>query len=75
MQHPSLIAWPESPAPFYGGDPLFRAALGKVATSAHTWVVAGSIGVENAKLSPQQPSQIFNSAALVSPERRICRAL
>ncbi|HXF13020.1 MAG TPA: hypothetical protein VN517_07695, partial [Terriglobales bacterium] len=23
LQHPSLIAWPESPAPFYGGDPLF----------------------------------------------------
>ncbi|MGH9515206.1 MAG: apolipoprotein N-acyltransferase [Terriglobales bacterium] len=67
LQHPSLIAWPESPAPFYSGDPLFRAALAKVATSAHTWVVAGSIGVENAKLSPQQPSQIFNSAALVSP--------
>jgi apolipoprotein N-acyltransferase len=68
LQHPSLIAWPESPAPFYGGDPLFRAAVGNVATSAHTWVVAGSIGVENAKLSPQQPSQIFNSAALVSPD-------
>jgi apolipoprotein N-acyltransferase len=67
LQHPSLIAWPESPAPFYGGDPLFRAAIGKLATSAHTWVVAGSIGVENAKISPPQPSEIFNSAALVSP--------
>lgn len=68
VQHPSLIAWPESPAPFYGGDPLFRAAIGKLATTAHTWVVAGSIGVEGAKTAPPQPSQIFNSAALVSPE-------
>jgi apolipoprotein N-acyltransferase len=68
LQHPSLIAWPESPAPFYGGDPLFRAALAKLATSAHSWVVAGSIGVEGAKIAPQQPSQIFNSAALVSPD-------
>ncbi len=68
LQHPSLIAWPESPAPFYGGDPLFRTAIGKLATSGHTWVVAGSIGVENARLSPQQPSQIFNSGALVSPD-------
>jgi apolipoprotein N-acyltransferase len=67
VQHPSLIAWPESPAPFYGGDPLFRTALSKVASTAHTWVVAGNIGVESAKMSPQQPSQIFNSAALVSP--------
>ena len=71
VRHPSLIAWPESPAPFYGGDPLFRAALGKLATSAHTWVIAGSIGVESAKLSPAQPSQIFNSAALVSPDGEI----
>jgi apolipoprotein N-acyltransferase len=67
LQHPDLIAWPESPAPFYTGDPLFRSALSKVATSARTWVVAGSIGVENAKLSPQQSTQIFNSAVLVSP--------
>jgi apolipoprotein N-acyltransferase len=63
-----LIAWPESPAPFYGGDPLFRTALSKVASSAHTWVVAGSIGVESAKVSSQQPSEMFNSAALVSPD-------
>ena len=74
-QHPSLIGWPESPAPFYGGDPLFRTALSKVATTAHTWVVVGNIGVENATASPQQPSQIFNSAALVSPDGRIRRAL
>lgn len=67
LQHPDFIAWPESPAPFYTGDPLFRAALGKVASSAHTWVVVGSIGVENAKASPQQPTQVFNSATLVSP--------
>jgi len=67
LQHPSLIAWPESPAPFYGGDPLFRAALSKVASTAHTWVVAGNVGVENAKMSPQQPSQMFNSAALINP--------
>jgi len=67
-QHPGLIGWPESPAPFYGGDPLFRTALSKVASTAHTWVVVGNIGVESAKASPQQPSQIFNSAALVSPD-------
>jgi apolipoprotein N-acyltransferase len=67
LQHPDLIAWPESPAPFYTGDPLFRSAISKVATSARTWVVAGSIGVENAKLSPQQSTQIFNSAVLVGP--------
>jgi len=65
--HPHLIAWPESPAPFYTGDPLFRTALSQVASNARTWVVAGSIGVENARVTPQQPTQIFNSAVLVSP--------
>jgi apolipoprotein N-acyltransferase len=67
VQHPNFIAWPESPAPFYSGDPLIRAALGKVASTARTWVVAGSIGVENAKASSQQSTQIFNSAILVNP--------
>jgi apolipoprotein N-acyltransferase len=67
QQHPDLIVWPESPAPFYTGDPLFRAGLTQVASSAHAWVVAGSIGVENASVSPQRPTQIFNSAVLVSP--------
>ncbi|HUK46241.1 MAG TPA: apolipoprotein N-acyltransferase [Terriglobales bacterium] len=66
-QHPDLIVWPESPAPFYSGDPLFRTALSHIATTAHEWVVAGSIGVENATVSPQQPTRIYNSAVLVSP--------
>jgi apolipoprotein N-acyltransferase len=62
-----LIVWPESPAPFYTGDPLFRTALTHVATDAHAWVVAGSIGVQNASISPQHSTEIFNSATLVSP--------
>jgi apolipoprotein N-acyltransferase len=65
-QHIDLIVWPESPAPFYTGDPLFRTALSQAATSANAWVVAGSIGVQNANMS-QQTTQIFNSATLINP--------
>ena len=66
-QRADLIVWPESPAPFYSSDPLFRDALTRVARGAEAWVVAGAIGVENANLSPQQPTRVFNSAVLVDP--------
>ena len=66
-QHPELIVWPESPAPFYTGDPRFRTALGQVATSAQAWVVAGGIGVQSVSNARQQTQEVFNSAILVSP--------
>jgi apolipoprotein N-acyltransferase len=65
--HVNLIVWPESPAPFYTGDPLFRNALSQIAGGAHAWLLAGSVGVQNAEMSQQQPTHIFNSAALIAP--------
>jgi len=62
---PDLIVWPESPAPFYTGDPLFRDAISNVARDDQAWVIAGGIGVLNA--SQAEPTEIYNSAALVSP--------
>jgi apolipoprotein N-acyltransferase len=64
-EHPDLIAWPESPAPFYTGDPSYRQAINNIARLAQAWVVAGSIGVKNA--TPGEPTQIYNSGVLVSP--------
>jgi apolipoprotein N-acyltransferase len=64
---PALIVWPESPAPFYSGDPLFRTAVSQIAQSSHTWMVVGNIGVENAMMSPTHVTQIFNSATLLAP--------
>jgi apolipoprotein N-acyltransferase len=61
-----LIVWPESPAPFYTNDPLFRAALTEMARQAGIWVVSGSIGVESTH-SGRQGSAVFNSAVLISP--------
>jgi apolipoprotein N-acyltransferase len=61
-----LIVWPESPAPFYTGDPIFREALSNLARTAHTWIVTGAIGSEPAKTGLPS-SQVLNSAALISP--------
>jgi len=76
-QRYDLIVWPESPSPFYTNDPLFRHAVSELARQSGTWVVAGSIGMTPAmhatmksggESSGGQGSQIFNSAALVSPQ-------
>jgi apolipoprotein N-acyltransferase len=67
-RHPELIVWPESPAPFYTGDPLFRVAVMEMTGTGHSWALVGSIGVQNATMSPQQRTEIFNSASLVSPQ-------
>lgn len=65
--HSDLIVWPESPAPFYSSDPIFRNSISNLARQANTWVLVGSIGITNASESPQQPTRIYNSGQLVSP--------
>jgi apolipoprotein N-acyltransferase len=59
-QHPDLIIWPESPAPFQTNDPTFREPISSLARQSQAWLVVGSIGVDN-------PQTVFNSASLVSP--------
>ncbi len=63
-----FIVWPESPSPFFTNDPLFRDAVSELARQSGTWVVAGAIGVNSATQSNGAGSQVFNSAALVSPQ-------
>jgi apolipoprotein N-acyltransferase len=67
-QHYDLIVWPESPAPFYTNDPLFRDAMSALAQQSGTWVVTGSIGITPMMHSGGGNSQIFNSAVVISPE-------
>lgn len=62
-----LIVWPESPAPFFLNDPNFRHTVEMLAQQSRTWLLAGSVGVNIASQSPQQQSEEFNSAALISP--------
>jgi apolipoprotein N-acyltransferase len=62
-----LIVWPESPAPFFTSDPLFRDPVSQMARDAHSWVVTGAIGTRPAAHSGASASQVFNSAALINP--------
>jgi apolipoprotein N-acyltransferase len=62
-----LIVWPESPAPFFTNDPLFRDPVSQMARESHTWVVTGAIGNTPAAQNGTSSSQVFNSAALISP--------
>jgi apolipoprotein N-acyltransferase len=62
-----LIAWPESPAPFFASDPLFRDPVSEMARTTHTWVVTGAIGSTPVMQGGKPGSQVFNSAALISP--------
>lgn len=67
IPHFDLIVWPESPAPFYTSDPEFRDSVSNIARQAHSWLLTGAIGTRNASEAPQQATQVYNSAALVSP--------
>jgi apolipoprotein N-acyltransferase len=63
----ALIVWPESPAPFFTADPLFREPVSQMARQAGSWVITGAIGSNPAAPSGAATSQVFNSAALISP--------
>jgi apolipoprotein N-acyltransferase len=62
-----LIVWPESPAPFFTNDPLFREPVSEMARATQSWVVTGAIGSMSANLNGAATSEVFNSAALISP--------
>ena len=61
-----LVVWPESPAPFFTNDAMFRASIGEMARTANSWVVVGAIGSDAAH--PNDEGPVFNSAALISPQ-------
>jgi apolipoprotein N-acyltransferase len=63
---PSVVVWPESPAPFFIDDPQFRQAASEIARQANAYLIAGSVGTNS---SPQMRNsdEIYNSAALITP--------
>ena len=64
---PSIVAWPESPGPFYDKDPRFLQALRTVALKEHSPVVAGNIGVDPHGISADR----YNSALFVGAEGNV----
>jgi len=66
--NPDLIVWPESPAPFYVNDPLFRATVAQTASQAHAYAIVGAVGLQDMPPGSIEPQSVFNSAALVTPD-------
>jgi apolipoprotein N-acyltransferase len=60
---PSLIVWPESPAPFYVNDPRFQQTVSALAAERHAYVVAGSL----TPVPRGNSTALLNSAALIEP--------
>jgi apolipoprotein N-acyltransferase len=66
-----LVVWPESPAPFYSNDPYFRQVVGSVAQLDKTWLITGSIGIQNDHPASGKEPRAYNSALLVDPAGQI----
>lgn len=65
--HPDLVLWPEAPADFIDGDPLFRQTLSALALQQRAPLISDSVAV----LYSQQPSQLpteFNSASFFAAD-------
>ncbi|HLW84120.1 MAG TPA: apolipoprotein N-acyltransferase [Candidatus Sulfotelmatobacter sp.] len=62
-----LVVWPESPAPFFSNDPIFRNTVSKIAIANQTWMVVGALGTSGQPQAAGQEPEVFNSAALISP--------
>jgi apolipoprotein N-acyltransferase len=62
--HPDLVAWPESPAPYFESDARFQQAAAQIAQAEKAPVVIGAIGMD---YHPEAGWNEFNSAIVMSP--------
>jgi apolipoprotein N-acyltransferase len=63
--HPDLIAWPESPAPFFEDDARFQKALANISAIDQAPIVVGNIGMDYSAENGGGWRQ-YNSALVVS---------
>src|SRR5580704_6562893 len=68
--HPDLVAWPESPAPYFGDDARFRQAMQSVAVATHAPLIVGGIGMErsNQDQGQDQNWNFYNSAFIIDAD-------
>jgi apolipoprotein N-acyltransferase len=68
--HPDLVAWPESPAPYFGADARFKQAMQAVATANHAPLIVGGIGMDFSKQDqgPNDGWREYNSAFIIGPD-------
>lgn len=71
--HPDLIAWPESPAPYFGADPRFLQAMESVAAAAHAPLIIGGIGMDTPKQDhgPDRAWLDYNSAFVIGADGKL----
>jgi len=65
--YPDLVAWPESPAPFFGGDPRFQQAMQSVASATHAPLIVGGVGMDLDR-SQDQGWRDYNSGFIIGPD-------
>ena len=63
--HPDLVAWPESPAPFFEGDTRFQQAIAQIARTDQAPLVVGNIGMD---FAPTEGWHEFNSAVVMGTD-------
>ena len=65
---PSLVIWPESPAPFRDADPRFQTAMKDVLEAGKAPVIVGDIGMD---VDADNQSHIYNSASVIALDGRL----
>ena len=60
---PDLVAWPESPAPFFETEARFQQALVEIAGAEHAPLVVGNVGADYS--TDEQAWRDYNSALVV----------
>ena len=66
---PSLIVWPESPAPFRDVDPKFQSAMRMVAEADKAPMIVGAIGMDADQATQQY--RIYNSAVVFAQDGHV----